>query len=214
MKFNVLDWELGRSFYISNSISLRPHVGIKGAWHKLHETESFTAAVAPVAYNASDTTKSWAVGPSAGINSNWYFGCGNTMGPKGEVRDRPMFSIFGDFSGALMYGHFKNSHSETGATAAGAASGGFNVSGLNRNLMVPVLTGIMGLAWDMCFDCDKMHLGIRAGYELQYWFRQNQRFSNFNTGGDQVQTASAPRYTRTTGDLALQGLTIDVRFDF
>jgi hypothetical protein len=135
------------------------------------------------------------------------------MGPKGEVRDRPVFSIFGDVSGALMYGHFKNSHSETGLTAAGAATGGFSPSGLNRNLMVPVLTGILGLAWDFCFSCDSMHLGIRAGYELQYWFRQNQRFSNFNTAG-LGESVAAPRYTRTTGDLALQGLTIDVRFDF
>ncbi len=214
LKFNVLDWELGRSFYISNSISLRPHVGVKGAWIKLSESESFTArAGSPIAtYNSSDRTKSWAVGPSAGVNSNWYFGCANTMGPKGEVRDRPMFSIFGDVSGALMYGHFKNSHSESGATAAGVAIGGLNLSGLNRNLMVPVLTGIMGLAFDWCFDCDKMHLGIRAGYELQYWFRQNQRFF-FGTPGI-AATGGTPRYARTTGDLALQGLTIDVRFDF
>jgi Legionella pneumophila major outer membrane protein precursor len=210
LNFNVLDWELGRSFYISNSISLRPHIGVKGAWNKLTENESFTASTAGLAsYSSRDRTKSWAIGPSTGINSNWYFGCANTMssGRNGEVKDRPGFSIFGDVSGALMYGHFKNSHSESGATSGGVAFGGLNVSGLNRNLMVPVLTGMMGLAWDMCFDCDKMHLGIRAGYELQYWFRQNQRFA-FNSLG------ATPRYTRTTGDLALQGLTIDVRFDF
>jgi hypothetical protein len=223
LHFNVLDWELGRAFYVSNSLSLRPHAGIKGAWHKLSEGETFTGrAGTPVAtYTSNDRTKSWAVGPSAGINSNWFFGCGNTMANsedrrsdrrgdrRNDVRDRPVFSIFGDVSGALMYGHFKNRHIEAGATAAGVATGGINISGLNRNLMVPVLTGIMGLAWDFCFDCDKMHLGIRAGYELQYWFRQNQRFSNFTVPG-----SVAPIYNRTTGDLALQGLTIDVRFDF
>jgi hypothetical protein len=210
LTFQVLDWELGRAFYISNSISLRPHIGVKGSWIKLTETESYTgSAAALVAYSVSNETRSWGVGPSAGINSNWYFGCGNTMGPKGAVKDRPIFSIFGDVSGALMYGHFKNSHSEAGLTAAGAASNGFVPSGLNRNLMVPVLTGVLGLAWDICFACDKMHLGIRAGYELQYWFRQNQRFGSFSTSG-----YAAPPYNRTVGDLALQGLTIDVRFDF
>jgi hypothetical protein len=216
LNFNVLDWELGRAFYVSNSISFRPHFGIKSAWIKLSEREAFTGrAGTPVGtYSSKDKTKSWAVGPSAGINSNWYFGCANTMGDnhrgekRGEVRDRPMFSVFGDISGAMMYGHFRNSHNETGTTA-GALVDGLRMSGLNRNLMVPVLTGILGLAWDMCFDCDKMHLGIRAGYELQYWFRQNQRFSNFTPTG-----STAPTYTRTTGDLALQGLTIDVRFDF
>jgi hypothetical protein len=212
LTFQVLDWELGRSFYISNSISLRPHIGVKGAWIKLTEAESYTgSAAALVAYSVSNETRSWGVGPSAGINSNWYFGCANTMPPngRGDAKDRPGFSIFGDVSGALMYGHFKNSHSEAGLTAAGAASNGFVPSGLNRNLMVPVLTGVLGLAWDMCFACDKMHLGIRAGYELQYWFRQNQRFGSFQTSG-----FAAPPYNRTVGDLALQGLTIDVRFDF
>ncbi|HEX2579837.1 MAG TPA: Lpg1974 family pore-forming outer membrane protein [Rhabdochlamydiaceae bacterium] len=214
LNFQVLDWELGRSFYVSNSISLRPHVGLKGAWIKLTEGQTYTATAVPTSYSVSNSTKSWEVGPSAGINSNWFFGCGNTMpSGRGEVKDRPMWSIFGDVSGALMYGHFSNSHSETGTDAAGAAFAGFNASGLNRNLMVPVLSGILGLAWDYCFDCDKMHFGIRAGYELQYWFRQNQRFSNFNDAGTGESVAS-PRYTRTTGDLALQGLTIDVRFDF
>jgi len=212
LSFQVLDWELGRAFYISNSISLRPHVGLKGAWIHLKEGETFTSSLGET-YKINNSTRSWEVGPSAGINSNWYFGCANTMAVgKGEVRDRPMWSIFGDVSGALMYGHFKNSHSEVG-TIAGATVDGFQPSSLNRNLMVPVLTGVLGLAWDMCFDCDKVHLGIRAGYELQYWFRQNQRFSNINDGSFGSSFA-APRYTRTTGDLALQGLTIDVRLDF
>lgn len=211
LHFNVLDWELGRSFYVSNSLSVRPHVGVKGAMIKLSETDTFASLVAPTTYTVSNKTKSWAVGPSAGINSNWYFGCGNTMPHKegrkhNEVKDRPVFSIFGDVAGALMYGHFKNRHTESGV-AAGVVSAGFNPSGLNRNLMVPVLTGAMGLAWDVCLDCDKMHLGIRAGYELQYWFRQSQRFSFDSLG-------TTPRYARSTGDLALQGLTIDVRFDF
>jgi hypothetical protein len=210
--FQVLDWELGRAFYVSNSISLRPHVGVKAAWIKLTENENFTATATPRTYSVSNSTRSWEVGPSAGINSNWYFGCANTMGMKGEVYDRPMWSIFGDVSGALMYGHFKNSHVEV-APLVGLAGGGLTISNLNRNLMVPVLTGIMGLAYDTCFSCDTMHFGIRVGYELQYWFRQNQRFSNFNEGGAGASTAT-PRYTRTTGDLALQGLTIDVRFDF
>jgi len=208
LHFQVGDWELGRWFYVSNSLSVRPHAGVKGSWIDLKETNSFASTAAPTSYSVSNKNRSWAVGPSAGINTNWYFGCGNTMGKRnGEVRERPVFSIFGDVSGALMYSHFKNSHSENGTTATGATSTGFHVSGLNRNLMVPVLSGIMGLAWDVCFDCDKMHFGLRAGYELQYWFRQSQRFSFDSLGG-------TPRYTRSTGELALQGLTVDLRLDF
>jgi len=215
LNFNVLDWELGRWFYISDSISIRPHAGLKGSWIRLKEKESFTPSqpfTPPVPlplliYNAQNKTKSWAVGPSVGVNSNWYFGSGNTIDPcDGHVRSRPHFSLFGDFSGALMYSHFSNSHSER--SVGGTTAYGFKPSHLKRNLMVPVLTGFMGLAYDTCFNCDKYHFGIRLGYELQYWFRQNQRFAF-----DDV--ASVPRYTRATSeDLAVQGMTLDVRFDF
>ena len=214
LNFNVLDWELGRWFYISDSISIRPHTGLKGSWISLKETDNYvrrTETLLPVftSYSVKNTNKSWAVGPSAGIKSNWYFGSGNTIDPcDGHVRSRPHFSIFGDFSGALMYSHFKNKHSEGSVGPATATAFGFNPSHLNRNLLVPVLTGFMGLAYDTCFNCDKFHLGIRLGYELQYWFRQNQRF-------DINENVVLPRYNRTTGeDLALQGMTLDIRFDF
>ncbi len=214
LNFNVVDWELGRWFYVSKSLSLRPHAGLKGSWIKLRTRESLTAGLTTGAasYTSTDTTKSWSVGPAAGLNSNWYFGCGDTTdtrdGHRGEVRNRPHFSIFADFAGALMFSHFKNHHSEAGTTAAGLPAGGFNPTHLNRNLVVPVLTSIAGLAWDTCFDCDKMHFGIRLGYEFQWWFRQHQRLIVEAPG------ASSPRYIRFADDLALQGVTLDLRFDF
>jgi hypothetical protein len=110
LNFNVLDWELGRWFYVSNSISLRPHAGLKAAWINLKQDETIASA----SYTIENKNDSWAIGPSGGVNSNWYFGCGNTMGDRGQVRDRPHFSIFGDFAGALLYTHFHNSHNEIG----------------------------------------------------------------------------------------------------
>ncbi len=38
----MLDWELGRSFYVSKHLSLRPHIGIKGGWISQHVRENFT----------------------------------------------------------------------------------------------------------------------------------------------------------------------------
>ena len=214
LNFNVLDWEIGRWFYISDSISIRPHAGLRGSWIRLKQKVDYVNSPIPnfltfTSYHGKNNSKSWAAGPSIGVKSNWYFGSGNTIDPcDGHVRSRPHFSIFGDFTGALMYSHFKNSHSESSEGPANATIVGFNSSHLNRNLMVPVLTGFMGLAYDTCFNCDKYHFGIRLGYELQYWFRQNQRFAF-----DDV--ATVPRYTRSTGeDLALQGMTLDIRFDF
>jgi hypothetical protein len=211
LNFNVLDWELGRWFYVSNSISVRPHAGLKAAWIHLHENESYTGGLSNTAgatsYSSSSKSNSWALGPSGGINTNWYFGCGNTMGDRGKVRSRPHFSIFGDFAGAMMFTHFHNTHSETGSGAAGTVSG-FKPTSLNRNEAVPVLQSIMGLAYDTCFSCDKYHFGIRVGYEFQWWFGYNQRTYVDST------SSTSPKYIRSPDDLGLQGLTIDVRFDF
>ena len=30
--FNIFDWELGRNFWVSKALSLRPFLGLKGGW--------------------------------------------------------------------------------------------------------------------------------------------------------------------------------------
>jgi hypothetical protein len=201
--FNVVDWELGRWFYISQSISLRPHVGAKGAWFTLSETESYTGGAATAsAASISNHSKSWAVGPSAGLNTNWWFGNVNNH----------HFSIFGDFSSSLLFSQFKNSFSDTvTTTSVTPGAGGLSISSKHDNTAIPVMTALMGLGWDTCFSCETMHLGIRVGYEFQYWFNQIQR-----TKVTSRVAAATPleQYQRVTNNLALQGLTIDVRFDF
>lgn len=199
LHFNVIDVELGRFFKVSPTVSLRPHVGAKAAWIKLTEKDALkclfdfpiSGLIVPGVYHINNTNKSWALGPSIGVNSSWFFG----------TAIRQHFSIFGDLSGALMFSHFQNKHTEFSRVS----QGGFSPLHLNRNLLVPMLSGIMGLAWDTCMRGGKMHCAIRAGYELQYWFRQSQRifFSNFESN-----------YIRSEDDLGLQGLTLDVRFDF
>lgn len=32
IRFNVFDWELGRAFWVSKALSLRPFIGLKGGW--------------------------------------------------------------------------------------------------------------------------------------------------------------------------------------
>lgn len=229
VNFNVVDWELGRSFYVSRSLSLRPHVGVKGAWIKNKSSENFTAGLATVvgttAYHISNNTKFWGVGPSAGFNTSWWFGYVDALNTnenpnkatsglqnKGYAGSRSHFSIFGDFAGALMFGHFSTKHRETATTTSILpGAGGFHPTHLNRNLVVPVLSTVMGLGWDICFNCDKMHFGIKLGYEFQWWFRQSQRLI---VNGGPGSSLATPRYFRIAEDLALQGGTLELRFDF
>jgi hypothetical protein len=198
--FSMFDWELGRWFYVSRCLSLRPHVGIKGGWihQKIHKSFSGTTGTTPFDWVVNVKNNFWGVGPSAGLNTKWLLG---------NIRVN-QFALFGDFAAALMYGHFHVSNSEIPTVLSPLGPFGFHPSHLNRNLAVPMLQAIFGFSWDRGFQCDCYHLGIRVGYEFQYWFRQNQTLMN------EVDPDQAIRYQRAHDDLAFQGLTIDFRFDF
>ena len=201
--FSMFDWELGRWHYVSEQLALRPHIGIKGGWInqtvKQHDIRVFSN---PTPGLDIDTFKNnfWGVGPSFGVNTLWVLGSAGT-------RTQHRFSLFGDCGGALMYGHFRAKHVEkTFNDPTGVFAGGFTIRGLNRNLAVAMLQGQFGFSWDTDFNQNRNHFTFRLGYELQYWFRQNQLFKttlHFDDSG-----------TRLSDDLALQGITADFRFDF
>lgn len=189
--YSVIDWELGKWYYVSKHLSMRPHIGIKNAWISQHVRESFTMA------NSSSVARTsnefWGIGASGGLNTTWNFATVNTH----------RFNFFGDFAGALMYGHFEVKHKEAN----------FHPTNLSRNLLAPMLSGIFGMSWDTSFNCERNHFTWRIGYEFQYWFRQNQMLINENNfTGEATQTLVT--YLRSAGSLGLQGLTVDFRFDF
>lgn len=199
--FSMFDGELGRWFYVSKHISLRPHVGLKGGW--IHQTVREKIIVDPLSTTgivASAKNRFWGVGPSGGVNTNWH------LGHVGSHH----FDLFGDFAGAIMYGHFQVSHKEDmflfGSPTPAILT--FHPTNLSRNLAVPMLQAMFGFSWDTGFNRDRNHFTLRASYEFQYWFRQNQMIINADN------TGAIATYQRAHDDLALQGLTLDLRFDF
>ncbi len=196
--FSMFDWELGRWHYVSKSLALRPHVGVKGGWIDQDINVRFKnpEGTRPVVRGKLENDF-WGVGPSVGINTMWILG---NAGKSMEHR----FSLIGDFGGALMYGHFDVKDKAKVFGRGGVETGSVKRNGLTRNLAVTMLQGFMGLSWDTPFNHDKNHFMLKAGYELQYWFRQNQL----------VWTTDGTKNRRISDDLALQGVTVDLRFDF
>jgi opacity protein-like surface antigen len=186
INYSMIDWELGCPFFVRKHLSLRPHIGLKGGWISQHVNEDFTQAAGT--YSSRTKNDFWGVGASGGFNTAWTF----------AVLGTHHFDFFGDFAGALMYGHFEVKHSETE----------FAPYGLNRNLMVPMLQAMFGMSWDTSFNCSRCHFGLRVGYEFQYWWKQNQMLRNESARFGLVN------YSRNAGDLGLQGLTVDFRFDY
>ncbi len=198
--FSMFDWELGRGQYVSRSLALRPHMGIKGGWINQNIRTKFRSPTEGV-YNEKLKNNFWGVGPSAGVNTMWVLG---NAGASNEHR----FSLFGDVAGALMYGHFDISNRQTNTSLSNVLVTDLPTKGLNRNLAVPMLQGMFGLYWDTSFNQAKNHFAFKAGYELQYWFRQFQQVRVTNS----LMTGAVN--TRISDDLALQGVTAEFRFDF
>jgi len=205
LHFSMFDWELGGWYYLNDVLAIRPHVGLKGGWIKQNVKVACSDTIASATFPAGGTCSGrfrndfWGVGPSLGINTLWV------LGSAGE-RNQHRFSLFGDGGGALMYGHFRVKYKALFAPTGFPVAGDI-LKGLDRNLAVAMLQGMFGFAWDTDFNQNRNHFTFRLGYELQYWFRQNQLVKEGSTlvdGG----------ISRLSDDLALQGITADFRFDF
>jgi hypothetical protein len=187
--FNMFDWDLGRNFWISKSLVLRPFLGIKGGWinqfiHSKWQNPNLTGAKF---YNiGTENLKNnfWGIGPEAGINTKWNLFCNQTQ-----------FYLFGDIFGALMWGHwsfydvFQNDLEQQVFIDLQKINSGSSM-----------LRTFMGFGWDAPFSQNRYRFSTKLGYEMQFWLDQLQFYSF--TGGRLVNT------------LTLQGGTLEFCIDF
>lgn len=192
--FNTFDWELGCNCCLCGDFSLRPFIGLKGGW--IHQTirthwqtpifPSPDPFFPPTPFDTGQETLKndfWGIGPSAGLNTKWEL-CGFCS---------HVFSLFGDFSGALMYGRWTFEDDYENNILEQVV---IDVSSING--AATMVRGFMGIGWD--FDCDTWCFALRVGYEGQIWFDQLQLYT-LNSG-------------RMNNPLTLQGGTIDIQFHF
>lgn len=180
--YNILDWELGYTFFASECLSLRPMIGLKGGWidQRLKTSwkktvDIFNIIIFPVTATENLSNDFWGIGPQGGVNGKWFFSS--------------CFSLVGDFSAAFMWGHWSITDQFNDSFNSNIVT---KVS--SRNFGAFMLQGFIGLGYDIC------NFSLQIGYEIQDWFNQYQVFDN-GTGGH-------------SGDLILQGLKFQVRFDF
>jgi hypothetical protein len=190
IRFHVIDWELGRNFWISKSLALRPFIGIKGGWiHQfihskwqnpnLSGAEFFNVGIENIKNNF------WGVGPEVGIDTKWVLFSGRSQ----------FFSLFGDISGAIMWGHWSFRDVFNNALPQQVV---VNLWPVNSGAsMVRVFTG---LEWEINFQQNRYQFSTKLGYEMQFWLNQLQFYSF--TGG------------RLDNALTLQGGTLEFCFDF
>jgi len=202
LDYQALDLELGRAYFVSGKLSFRPHWGLKTAWIDQEQITRYTGGT-PVAVPQStaenlglgvstvhikDDCDFWGLGPRAGVESKWHLGYG--------------FSIFGNVSGALLFGFFDVDHRERWTDTQD------NRIRLhaNRHAFSPTVQFELGLRYDTYIHNNKQHVGVGLGFEGQYWWRQNQMLK--------IDDAAVLKYERYSEDLSFHGLTLDIRFDF
>lgn len=202
LHFNVIDIDLGRNFYISKYLSLRPFVGLKGSWQNQHYNSSYEGILRndSFSYLRKLSNSFWGIGIRSGCNTAWHLA--------------GTWSIFADTAISALWSQAKTNRVDTALlpdSTPPAAVQGNNArlsdatitpvsQGNNAHSIVPVLELALGIRKDQWFYNNRFHVAVQAGWEEQVWWNQNQ-FA-------WTQSISL------TGNLVLQGLTARIRLDF
>ncbi len=188
LNFDMLDLEMGRSFYMGTRLITRPFAGLKGGYIKQKYHNKITD------YNVNIGTyhpyyhgklESWKIGMKLGCNSQWFLS--------------QNFKIDANLAFDLLYADFKTIfdnflYSTTYNTT-------YNLTGTkNSKLVQPGFELSAGFGWGSYFLNYKMHFNIAVLYEFQVYLRENQLLFE-QVYGDQ-------------GGLYLHGLTVTGRLDF
>lgn len=209
LNYDNVELELARSYFISRQISFRPHFGLKSAWMTFHRTVTSTASGLSPAhgtqvgldYKSKDHENFWGVGPRAGVDSKWYLGYG--------------FNIFGDVAASILYGYFDTVHKDIYPPSflePFIEDGKADKIKHKFHRFIPFLQMALGLEWNTDLNDHKQHLGLKLGYEVQYYWRINQ----FYTVEDRVFSgaSNALQFEKESEDVMFYGITGEIRLDF
>ncbi|MCY3974244.1 MAG: Lpg1974 family pore-forming outer membrane protein [Simkaniaceae bacterium] len=193
LDFNVIDLGLGRNFYLSQYLTMRPFTGFKGTWHKqVFKTKTNLkgreAQSAKSTYFASypdtgsdnpsfrEEMRTWGIGVRGGSDFAWHLS--------------KEWSLYSCLAMTAMWTEYDRVEQTDVVNPK-------NVDALGRHYLIKnILEAEIGGRWEAWFSDDNYHLALQVGWEEQVW-------SNWI---DRVDDGWA--------DLTLHGLTLKLRFDF
>ncbi len=187
--FNCIDVELGRNFYLSQFLTMRPFIGFKGTWQDQDTTIKIHTVVNDVitsTFKSRNDFDVWGIGFRGGLNLAYYMA--------------KSWSIFGNFAFANVWANYTTIEKKDTTTPAG----GVTTVNVHRDTdthysVKYVFESQIGLRWEIWFSDDNYHFAIQAGWEEQTWVN----WGVFDHGG-------APNFH----DFNMHGLNFQLRFDF
>ncbi len=193
LHYQVGDLELGRNYYVSKTLKLRPFVGAKGTWQK-QDYNTFLDNI-PLNntffnYKARFDHALYGIGIRGGLNTSWQFS--------------KNFSLYGNLALSGLWIHYNTERKDVFTEISNGQQVGTPITTVNTKdrlrLIKPVLEFAMGLRAETYYGCGRYHVLFQAGWESQIWINQTLYISLDNN------------YDRF--DLSLQGLTTKLRLDF
>lgn len=222
LQYNNIDLELGRQYWLSRCMTMRPYVGLRGAWTKtrfsVRSNRDFTSTT-PLVYNASRsfrdrfTDRQWGVGFLAGFQPTFLLGCN--------------ISIYGNFDAALIWGKYKDHKKERYSETSTVGGVNFNtyVYGPNRVhaeffTMVPIVDLAIGFRWEDTWCGDRYRTLLDLGWEHHVWFNFNHRYlynGSYNVNLNTAATSNAEVFSGfdvVNTSLYFGGFVLRLKFDF
>jgi hypothetical protein len=198
--YNAIDFELGRAFYLTRALSLRPFWGVRGAWLRQTFFNDFTSQVQPILASVRSqiqflgVNNYWGVGPRVGNATEWHLGYG--------------FSFLGRLSGALLYGNTATEFSLFDSQSVGVPVALEQHYQDNFSQLVPTAQLALGLNWGTCFGKKNgSYFGLNGNWETNYYWNQ------FNLP---VTIYGDPAPLPTTGNqpVTMEGFTLNAQINF
>jgi len=189
LSYNLLTLELSRQLLCSEKTSLIPHFGLAGtqqtqhfnAYYDVNSLEELTSTIG--SNSVYFLQKMYGIGPRFGLDGTWKFA--------------KHFGTFIETGCSLLWSYFRANASSYDTNTINDYS---NVMIGNQtykpHTLVPMCQMIIGLEGDYSY-CGRYALNVRAGWESQFWFFQNQH------------AATIPNTS-----LLLQGLTLAFKLSF
>ncbi|MEN9343610.1 MAG: hypothetical protein RLZZ453_397 [Chlamydiota bacterium] len=190
LRFNALDFELGRNFWVSKRLTLRPHTGFKFSWLQqeysiLSSNLIISGDVTTGALTQSFELKQFGIGIRSGLDTAYYLW--------------NKWAIFSDFAITGMWNSFDTSRKDLYQVFPGDAL----YTNVNVHQKPHTISSILeidiGLRFETVFGKGGYKYMLQAGWETQVWFSQ-EKLIRFNT--------------HTADDLTFEGLTIKTGFWF
>jgi len=201
VNLNLVDLELGRAFFASPCLTLRPHVGLRYASIDQKYNLSYYAngdLNSTVRFFDRVNMKNdfAGLGLRMGLDTNWDLGCG--------------FGIYFGGAAALIYGDLDVRQTELFNDLTTEGAGNQTITQRDHKRCLKANTELnIGVQWAKPINCNRQSLLFRIGYEHQIFFAQNhfRDLVSRSTDFTDFDTIRHDSHRLNGGDLSFHGFT-------